>query len=352
MVFFKRGTAIAGGILLLSGLILLLTAALLPRPLQSQRQAERWAGESEMRFRQLSALPAAGQDLTPETILTFRNTAAEKLEKADLGLPADRALCDAWSQSGSVKVAGARGSFEAAGIAVGGRFFDFHPLALRSGACLLESDLMKDRVVLDEQLAWMLYGSADLAGLTVRIGEQDFVIAGVAAQPDDAFSRAVTALGPTIYLDYSARELLSPGGALCYEVVLPDPVRGFAKGVVTDSFGKLGPVVENTGRFSFANSLRRLRTIGTLGARTEAVAFPIWENAALCAETWCALLRGLGLACLVYPAAAALLLLRHLRKGGVKEVKRLAAAGREALLELRDRGRARALARRGKDRSG
>ncbi len=348
----RRGTAIAGGILLLSGLILLLTAALLPRPLQSQRQAERWAGESDMRFRQLSALPAAGQDLTPETILTFRNTAAEKLEKADLGLPADRALCDAWSQSGSVKVAGARGSFEAAGIAVGGRFFDFHPLAMRSGGYLLDGDLMKDRVVLDEQLAGMLYGSADLAGLTVRIGEQDFVIAGVAAQPDDAFSRAVTALGPTIYLDYSARGLLSSGGALCYEVVLPDPVRGFAKGVVTDSFGKLGPVVENTGRFSFANSLRRLRTIGTLGARTEAVAFPIWENAALCAETWCALLRGLGLACLVYPAAAALLLLRHLRKGGVKEVKRLAAAGREALLELRDRGRARALARRGKDRSG
>ncbi len=348
----RRGTLIAGGILLLSGLLLLLTAALLPRPLQSQRQAERWAGESGQRFRQLSALPAAGQELTPETILTFRNTAAEKLEKADLGYPAERALCDAWSQGGTVKVAGARGSFDAAGLAVGGRFYDFHPLALRSGGYLSEGDLMKDRVVLDEQLAWMLYGSADLSGLTVRIGDQDFVIAGVVAQPDDPFSRAVTALGPTVYLDYSARELLSPGGALCYEVVLPEPVRSFAKGVVTDSFGKLGLIVENTDRFSFGNSLRRLKTLGTLGARTEAVAFPSWENAAVCAETWCALLRGLGLACLVFPVVLALLLLRRLRKGGIREAKRLCAAGREALLELRDRGRARALARRGKDRSG
>ena len=153
-----------------------------------------------------------------------------------------------------------------------------------------------------------------------------------------------------VYLDYSARVLLSPGGALCYEVVLPEPVRGFAKGVVTDSFGKLGLIVESTDRFSFGNSLRRLKTLGTLGARTEAVAFPSWENAADCAETWCALLRGLGLACLVCPAVLALLLLRRLRKGGIREAKRLCAAGREALLELRDRGRARALARRGKDR--
>lgn len=341
----KRGTVIAGGILLLLGLVFLFTAAVLPRPLADQRQAERWAGEGALRFRQLSAVLAAGQTLEPDAILKFRQTAAEKIEKADLDIPAAGAICDAWSQGGTVKVSGPRGGFDAAALAVGGRFFDFHPYALRSGGYLSESDLMKDRVVLDEQLAWMLYGSKDLAGLTVRIGEQDFVISGVAAQADDRFSRAVTELGPTIYLDYSARSLLSAGGAVCYEAVLPEPVRGFARGIMTDSFGKLGQVVENTDRFSFSNSLRRLKTIGTLGARTEAVAFPSWENSAVCAETWCALLRGLGLACLVFPAAALLVLLHRLRKGGVNEAKRLWAAGKERVLDLRDRRRARSLAR-------
>ena len=342
---FKRGTVIAGGILLLLGLAFLLTAALLPRPLADQRQAERWAGEGALRFRQLSAMRAAGQTLEADAILKFRQTAAEKIEKADLELPAESAFCDAWSQGGTVKVSGPRGSFDAAALAVGGRFFDFHPYALRSGGYLSEGDLMKDRVVLDEVLAWMLYGSKDLAGLTVRIGEQDFVISGVVAQADDRFSRAVTELGPTIYLDYSAREALSAGGALCYEVVLPEPVKGFARGIMTDSFGKLGQVVENTNRFSFSNSLRRLRTIGTLGARTEAVAYPVWENAAVCAETWCALLRGLGLACLIYPAAVLLALLHDLRSGGAEEARRLWAFGKERLLDLRDRRRARSLAR-------
>ncbi len=345
MKLLRRGTVIAGGILLLLGLILLFTAARLPGPLSDQRQAERWGGESAVRFRQLTALLAAGQTLEPEDILKFRNTAAEKIEKANVDLAADSALCDAWSQGGAVKVTGPKGSFDAAGLAVGGRFFDFHPLTLRSGGYLTEGDLMKDRVVLDEQLAWMLYGSTDLAGLTVRVGEQEFVVCGVVAQANDRFSRAVTALGPTIYLDYSARSLLGAGGALCYEVVLPEPVQGFAKGVAEDSFGKLGPVVENTDRFSFTNSLRRLRTIGTLGARTQAVAYPSWENAAVCAEIWCALLRGIGIACLVFPAGALIVLLYRLRRGGAKEAKRLWAAGKERLLDLRDRRRERARAR-------
>ena len=345
MKLLNRGNLIAGGVVLLLGLALLVTAAALPRTLASQQQAERWAGDSPLRFRQLSAMLAAGQTLEPDDILKFRDTAAKKIESANLELAAASALCDAWSQSGTAKVSGPKGSFDAAALAVGGRFFDFHPLALRSGGYLTEGDLMKDRAVLDEQLAWMLYGSTDLAGLTIRIGEQEFVISGVVAQADDRFSRAVTALAPTVYLDYSARSLLGDGGAVCYEVVLPEPVKGFARGIVADSFGKLGLVVENTDRFSFSNSLRRLKTIGTLGARTEAVAFPGWENAAICAETWCALLRALGIACLVYPAAVLAALLHRLRKDGARGAKRLWALGKERLLDLRDRRRARALAR-------
>ena len=65
----------------------------------------------------------------------------------------------------------------------------------------------------------------------------------------------------------------------------------------------------------------------------------------LCAETWCALLRGLGLACLIWPAVMLLVLLHRLRSGGVKEAKRLWAAGKERLLDLRDRRRAHSMAR-------
>ena len=340
---FKRGNLIAGGVLLLLGLALLLVAAHLPRPLQSQRQAERWAGESGMDFRQLSCVFFAGKTLESDAVLSFREKAAAAIVEANLDLPADSALCDAWSVGGSVKITGARGSFDATALAVGGRFFDFHPYALRSGGYLSESDLMLDRVVVDEQLAWMLYGSTDLAGMRVQIGDREYLIAGVVAQPDDRFTRALGTSAPTVYLDYTSRDALDGSGVYCYEVVLPEPVKGFAKRTVEDAFAKQALVVENTGRFTFWDSMQRLKTIGALGTRTEAVAFPAWENAAICAETWCALLRGAGLLCLVWPAALVCAAAWRLLRQGRQKLRHGGAVLREALLDRRDAQRERAL---------
>ena len=344
----RKRVAVAGGVLLLLGLAALLIAASLPRSLQSQRQAERWAGESGLQFRQLSCVLSTGQTLEPDTVLSFREKAAKAVAEANLDLPSDGSFCDAWSVSGTVKITGARGSFDAAALAVGGRFFDFHPYALRSGVALSESDLMQDRVVVDEQLAWMLYGSTELAGMRVQIGEAEYLIAGVVAQPDDRFTRALGERAPTVYLDYTNREALEESGTVCYEIVLPEPVKGFAKRTVEDTFAKLGMVLENTGRFTFWESMKRLKNFVTLGTRTQVVAFPAWENAAVCAENACALLRGAALACFVYPAAALLLILFRLRKAGAGKAKRLIAAGKERLLDLRDRRRARARSRSGK----
>ncbi len=333
----KLSRMIAAGALLLIALGFFLAAALLPRPLQSQRQAERWAGESGARYRQFTCVLSPGQTLEPETILGFREKAAGKIDESDFDAPAGgAAICDAWSVGGTLKVHGARGNADAAALAVGGRFFDFHPLTLRSGGYLAESDLMKDRVVLDEQLAWMLYGSANLAGMTVQIGDREFLIAGVVAQADDLATRAVSELSPTIYLDYNARELLSGSGVSCYETVLPEPVEGFGRGIAEEAFGKLGVVVENTGRFSFASSLRQLRALGMLGTRSAAVAYPSWENAAVYTGTLCALLRGAGMLCAVYPAVLLLVMLRRALRFAFRKLKGGGAAVWEAALDRRD----------------
>ena len=342
MKLLNRGNLIAGCAALLLGLALLLTAALLPRPLQSQFQAERWAGDSGGRFAQFDCILAPGKTLELSAIYGFRETALNKLAESDDGLPADgSAICDAWSAGGSMKLTGPRGSFDVSALAVGGRFFDFHPLALLSGVYLAESDLMKDRVVLDEQLAWMLFGASDVAGMTVTVGDAELRVAGVVAQPDDRFTRAAGGAVPTVYLSYECRELLSGEGVVCYETVLPDPVKGFAKSVAEGTFGTQGSVVQCTDRFSFAESLRRLPTLAQQGVRRDSVIFPLWENASVVAENVCAFLRGFALLCFLFPAVLLIGAAVWLLRSG----KRLLRCGggrlKEALLDARDRVRAR-----------
>ena len=347
MKLLKRGNLIAGGVSLLLGLALLLTAARMPRPLHSQRQAERWAGESGERFRQFTCVLSPGLTLEPNTVYSFRETVLKKLAEDDREISdGSAAVCDAWSAAGTAKVGGPRGSFDAAALAVGGRFFEFHPMELLSGGFLAESDLMKDRVVLDEQLAWMLFGSSDVAGMTVQIGNLEYLVAGVVVQPDDRFTRAVGGKVPTVYLDYACREALG-SGTVCYEVVLPDPVSGFAKSVVEAGFAKQGLVVENTDRFTFSASLRALRGIGSLGTRTTAVAFPPWENAAIMAETWCALARGGALLCFLWPAILLAVALCALLRRGAGALKRGGGGLKQALLDRQDARRARRIERRG-----
>lgn len=61
---------------------------------------------------------------------------------------------------------------------MGGNFFDFHPIRLLSGNYISPDDLMKDRVLLDEDTAWLLFGGTQLEGLSFKIDGVPFVVAG------------------------------------------------------------------------------------------------------------------------------------------------------------------------------
>lgn len=76
---------------------------------------------------------------------------------------------------------------------MGGEWFSFHPLTLRSGSYINEDSLMHDQVLLDEKLAWQIFGSYELAGMTVTIGDKPFVVAGVVAiESDKASQKSMT----------------------------------------------------------------------------------------------------------------------------------------------------------------
>ena len=153
---------------------------------------------------------------------------------------------------------------------------------------------MKDRVVIDRELAWQLFGGTQLAGMTVEINGKPFYIAGVIERESDKFTQRAFAgqqsdaenktggTPPMLFMSYAAYtalndsssgggDILPPaadgktaaadasagdGGAglSCYEIVLPNPIAKFGANLVSEGFKAQSPiVVENSDRYRFAN---------------------------------------------------------------------------------------------------
>ena len=150
---------------------------------------------------------------------------------------------------------------------------------------------MDDLVVLDEVAAWRLFGGTDLAGMGLTINGEPFLVAGVVSREDDfATERAYSGEGG-IFMSYSAMTRLTEEEAAidCYEIVMPNPIRNFAKGILEDSFAGC-EVVENTGRFSLERLGTLLRSFAGRSMRTNGVIYPYWENAARLVEDYAAIL--------------------------------------------------------------
>ncbi len=259
--------------------------------LDAQQAAERWQGESERSFAQVSCFVPVDEALDLNQIYGFRFAMLEQLKKAALDTEGTDGLWrDAWSAVGKLKISGKKASVDASVTAVGGDFFFFHPLRLLSGGYLREGDLMKDRVLLDLDLAWQLFGGTDLTGMEVKINDRVFIVAGVIEREEDRASRAAYTAGPGFYMSCEAYAALTEKESItAYEFILPEPVKGFAANVAREKFpiGR-GEVLQNTGRFSYGRLFGLLREMDERAMQGMGMIYPYWENAARVTENRCA----------------------------------------------------------------
>ena len=315
--------------LLLAGLLALLSLFCVWRLravstlLTSQQAAGRWQGESEREFAQISCFTPRGEELTLEQMMTFRQAMAQKLKDASFNLEKDTGLySDAWSYIGSVKVSAGRRTGEVQAVAVGGRFFDFHPLRLISGSYLSPDDLMEDRVLLDRETAWLLFGGTDLAGMSFSLNGTPVVVAGVYTHETDTFTKKASEGAMRVFMSYELYKKLYPDktGIGCYEFVMADPVKGFARTSAEEKFPiKTAELVENSARFETARLWKILRSSMERTMRKSAAAYPYWENAARAAEDRAALWLGLAIAFSVFPVVlVAVYAVRYARIGKTK----------------------------------
>ena len=105
-----------------------------------------YQSSDNMRFAQVSCFLPADQTKTEADIQSFHQTLDAEMVTASLTAPEGGSLYDdAWSGKATLSIEGKRGSVSVKTLGVGGDFFLFHPLVLRSGSYLTAKDFMQPR---------------------------------------------------------------------------------------------------------------------------------------------------------------------------------------------------------------
>ncbi len=321
--FFRRRfrfILIESAALILLALLWLLQS-LLAASLPSQQAARRWAEGGDTRFAQVSCYLAADSGLSEDAVYTLRTSINNALSQASItaDTPDARLWYDAYSAEVALTVSSLRGSVKTQAVGVGGDFFLIHPFELHDGYYFTPNDLVQDRILLDENVAWQLFGSYDVAGLEVSVNGRPMVISGVFKPEQDTASASVYGETSRVYVSYAALLSQMPDlRASSYEAVLPDPVTGFAlqileKSISADEASR--EFVENSARFRNAALLRLLQNFGQRAVRDNAVILPYWENAARIAESRAALFLLAQLVIVLVPAAGVVILLVRAWRG-------------------------------------
>lgn len=281
--------------------------------------AGRFRGTGETRFAQLACYLPVDGGKTEEDIYSFRRELDSMLIEQSMEAPeGGRLYIDAYNGTASVTVSSENGgNATVKAVGIGGDFFYFHPMTLRGGSYIKGSDLMDDLVVLDEEMAWRLFGGTSLAGLTVFINGEPFVVSGVIARDADfATNKAYTGDGG-VFMSFSAMSRLIESSTITgYEIVMPNPITGYAKGVVSETFPVgTGDVVENSSRYNLLHLLEVIQGFGQRSMRTNGVIYPYWENAVRLTEDYAALLLVLAVLFALCPVAFTLVLvIRDIRR--------------------------------------
>lgn len=255
------------------------------RGLIDQQAARRW--DQEGKSAQVSCFLAEGVEIDDFMIMSFERQLEQQLKEV---LSAEeyseengkRLVADAYSSMGKVTIVSEKGSLEADAIGVGGDFFLFHPLTLVSGSYISGDNLMKDYIMLDEDGAWQLFGSSDIAGQSVMIGDVPHYVSGVVKRPEGRFAENAGLDKTIVYLSNESLAAYGQGGAInTYEVMAPNPVKGFVYTAVKEKLGIKETdmvVVENSSRYSIESLIPVILDFGTRSMQNSAVKFPYWEN--------------------------------------------------------------------------
>lgn len=298
-------------------LILLVWSGHLAGMQESQQMASRWSAEGDVA--QVSCFFSPNAKVTEDTIKSFEYSLKNTLQEASITEtsenPSARLWADAYSADGKITLVNGRNTLEADAIGVGGDFFLFHPLKLITGAYFSGNDLMQDYCIIDQDAAWQLFGSNDVVGMTVYIGNVPHMVTGVVKRPEGRMEEAAGLDSTVVYVSYETLDTYGTNNGINhYEIVMPNPVSGFALEKVKEGIGvddKNVEVLENTVRYSLLNRCKTILAFGTRSMNGKAIIYPYWENLARGYEDIIALMTVFMLLLLLYPIVTVIWMFVH-----------------------------------------
>jgi len=267
---------------------------LVTKNLYDQQAADRWSKEEE--YAQISCFYPMSVALSDFDFLSLHHKVEEALQAEAMEAVTEDAklFVDAYSVSGKLTMSTENQGLEVTAVGVSDAFFLFHPLELLTGAYFDENMIMKDGVILDETAAFRLYGSNDVIGMPIFIGNSPYYIRGVVALDDSYFAKKAGLSSSVCFVAMETMEKYGkPEGSYTYEVVMPNAVDGFARGIVekvlNDTTQQI-EVVENSARFSFDAKKEVVMDFGVRSMSRNSIIYPYWENIARATEDVCSVL--------------------------------------------------------------
>ena len=274
--------------------------------LSTQKLAKRWSKEAE--FAQFACYFTEEAYFDVNQIFSIEHTLVTKMQEASIESENEnggRNWIDAYSTQGMLHISSNRADMTVRAFGVGGDFFQFHPLTLLDGNYFDASDENEDGVVIDEMVAWQLFGSNNVAGMEVEINGRIYPIRGVVRSDKGIYSEAVKEEDATIYVSYPI--LAGETGDLpvdCYEVLIANPVKGFGKDTLISALGMEEDnyeLIECSARYDLAHRFDVIKNFGVRSMTTKNIVFPYWENRARGYEDISALFLVLEMICMIYP---------------------------------------------------
>ena len=295
-------TIIVYGILLIAFGALSISMQIISHSEDSQLAAARWTygvtaveeGEKPLRYTQLSAFLYDGV-FNEDSVMQLRNNIDNALTQASISKSnvTSRLWIDAYSCEKSIRIDNVQS--EVIAIGAGGDFFTFHNLPLLSGTYFDPTGYKLDNVMIDEVLAWQVFGSYNVVGLDLFIGGSPYTVTGVVAREYTDFYDETYGDKPRIYMLFETLNIMNNYNLsiTCYETLMPNPVSNFAMNMLTDTMSVSDKNVvykENTYRFSLLNLYKSLGNYDRRSMSQNNVIFPYWENIAVVKTDICTVL--------------------------------------------------------------
>lgn len=274
--------------------------------LEDQNAAGRWSAENDVA--QISCFFVEGTSIDKNSIMSFEYQLDTILKESSITPPNEKARlwADAYSAQGKITLKSAKATMEANAVGIGGDFFLFHPVLLLNGSYFSGNDLMHDRIIIDEDAAWQLFGSNDVVGKEVHIGGAPHYVSGVIKRAGGRMNEAAGLNQTLVYVSYETLEAQgTAAGINTYEIVMPNPVSGFAYSKIKEKMGideTSMHVIDNSARYGLKPLFTVISELGTRSMNSYAIDYPYWENVARGWEDIFAIILALQVLLLLIPA--------------------------------------------------